>query len=219
MTGRQLPERAWDCHAHVIGPREGYPLATGHDYDPAEATLEAYLALLDRHGLARGVLVQPSVYGFDNRCLLDALDRAEGRLVGVAVPPPDAIPGDLEAMHRRGVRGVRLNLLNSGGLGPEDVLRWRPTLRELGWHVGLHVDLGRPAAGPEATDPGGPAAGPETTDLPGRAPRPQTTGSAAPAKGPHPPAGAWSAPVEPSFDLALLVERLQVPVVVDHMGR
>lgn len=150
MSGR-FPAGAWDGHAHVIGPRHLYPLADGHDYDPAEASLEAYLELLDDLGVARGVLVQPSVYGFDNRCLLDALDRAEGRLVGVVVPRPGTTSRELEAMHRRGVRGVRLNLLNSGGLAPADVLPWRRVLRELGWHVELHADLsasGRRAARP-----------------------------------------------------------------------
>src|SRR5688572_33484821 len=77
----------WDTHAHVIDHR--YPFADGRDYTPDPASLEDYLAMLDRNGIERGVLVQPSFYGFDNRCLLDALDRADGRLVGVIVPDPE----------------------------------------------------------------------------------------------------------------------------------
>ncbi len=46
---------------------------------------EAYLALLDRLGCDRGVLVQPSAYGRDNRAMLDALARSRKRLRGVAV--------------------------------------------------------------------------------------------------------------------------------------
>ena len=135
------PDGAWDCHAHVIGDPARYPLAAGRGYDPPHAPLEAYLAMLDRHGIAHGVLVQPSVYGFDNRCMLDALDRAGDRLAGVAVPAPDSSTGDLEAMHARGVRGVRCNLLNPGGLDPANVVKWRPVLRALGWHVELHIDV------------------------------------------------------------------------------
>jgi len=135
------PAGAWDCHAHVLGDRAEYPLAPGRGYDPPVAPLNAYLELLDDLGLARGVLVQPSVYGFDNRCMLDALDRAEGRLVGVAVPSPDTTPRDLEAMHRRGVRAVRCNQINPGGLDPETVVSWAPVLLELGWHVEIHLDL------------------------------------------------------------------------------
>ena len=130
---------AWDCHAHIIGDPARYPLARGRSYEPPHAPLNASLARLDRRHIARGVLVQPRVYGFDNRCMLDALDRASERLAGVAVPAPDSSPRDLEAMHARGVRGVRCNLLNPGGLDPEIVVKWEPVLRELGWHVVLHV--------------------------------------------------------------------------------
>jgi predicted TIM-barrel fold metal-dependent hydrolase len=139
---RPVPTGAWDCHAHVFGDPGLHPPSPGADYDPPPAPLAAYLRMLDDHGLARGVLVQPSVYGFDNRCLLDALDRAEGRLLGVAVPPPDASTGELEAMHRRGVRGIRCNLLNSGGLAPAVAVDWQPILASLGWHVALQVDIG-----------------------------------------------------------------------------
>ncbi len=138
-------DSTWDCHAHVIGPGERFPLWEGREYDPPLATLEAYLALLDRHGLTHGVLVQPSVYGFDNRCMLDALDRAGGRLRGVAVPDPAAAPGDLERLHERGVRGVRCNVLNAGGLAPDVVRRWAPVMRALGWHVELHLEVERVA--------------------------------------------------------------------------
>jgi len=130
---------AWDGHAHVIGDPARFPFWTGRGYTPQTAPLEAYLAMLDHHGLAHGVLVQPSVYGHDNRCLLDALDRAGGRLFGIVAPPPDATPHDLEAMHQRGVRGVRCNLINPGGLLAGTIAGWQPVLRALGWHVELHL--------------------------------------------------------------------------------
>ena len=133
----------WDTHAHVIGDAAEYPLAPGRSYTPEPASLEAYLAMLDRNGIARGVLVQPSVYGHDHQCLFDALERASGRLRGIAVPAPDATPRDFESMHERGIRGVRCNLINPGGLGPDVVARWQPTLRAMGWHVELHVPVDR----------------------------------------------------------------------------
>jgi predicted TIM-barrel fold metal-dependent hydrolase len=135
MTG------GWDAHAHVVGDAARFPFAAGRAYTPAPAPLDDYLAMLDRHGLARGVLVQPSAYGFDNGCLLDALDRAAGRLAGIVVPPPDATVRDLEAMHRRGARGVRVNRINPGGLPVQVVAAWSPVLRGLGWHVELHVEV------------------------------------------------------------------------------
>jgi predicted TIM-barrel fold metal-dependent hydrolase len=136
-----LVEGAWDAHAHVIGDASRFPLSPGRSYTPEPASLEAYLALLDRVGIAHGVLVQPSVYGFDNRCLIDALERSAGRLFGVAVPAPDATARDLERMHRHGVRAVRCNLINPGGLRPDVVAGWQPALRALGWHVEVQVSI------------------------------------------------------------------------------
>ena len=67
-----LPAHACDCHCHVFGPAARFPYAEPRSYTPEDAPLEAYLALLDRLGCERGVLVQPSAYGRDNRAMLDA---------------------------------------------------------------------------------------------------------------------------------------------------
>ncbi len=133
--------QVWDSHAHVIGDARAFPFAAGRGYTPPPATLESYLSMLDRHGLAHGVLVQPSVYGFDHRCLVDALDRAGGRLFGIAVPSPHATRADFDALHRHGVRGVRCNLINPGGLTLDALDNWGDTLRALGWHVEMQVRL------------------------------------------------------------------------------
>jgi len=141
MTSALSSAIGWDAHAHVFGDPREFPLSPGRSYTPQSASLDDYLAMLDRHGIARGVLVQPSVYGHDHRCLLVALDRADGRLRGIAVPAPDASTRDLEAMHARGVRGVRCNLINPGGLSPATVAAWQPALRAMGWHVELHIPV------------------------------------------------------------------------------
>ena len=36
----------WDCHAHLFGPYDRYPLAADRSYTPPEATAAQYLALL-----------------------------------------------------------------------------------------------------------------------------------------------------------------------------
>jgi predicted TIM-barrel fold metal-dependent hydrolase len=71
--------------------------------------------------------------------MLDALDRAGGRLFGIAVPPPDSTARDLEQLHVHGVRGVRCNAVNAGGLNVACVREWQPVMRALGWHVELHI--------------------------------------------------------------------------------
>ena len=77
------PSGAWDSHAHIFGPAERFPFAPGRGYTPPDAPAERYIALLDHLGFARGVLVQGNAHGFDNRVLLDALDRYPKRLRGV----------------------------------------------------------------------------------------------------------------------------------------
>jgi len=115
------------------------------DYD---SPLTDYLALLDTHGLAGGVLVQPSFLGTDNQYLLDALratDGRNGRLRGVVVVAPDVAVAELTHMAQLGVVGIRLNWL---GIDAPDLRQpdWRALLARidaLGWHVELHIEAAR----------------------------------------------------------------------------
>ena len=78
----------WDCHAHLFGPYERFPLAADRSYTPPEAVASQYLALLSRLGLSHGVLVHPSAYGEDFSLLFDALAQHKN-LRGVIVVRPD----------------------------------------------------------------------------------------------------------------------------------
>ena len=69
------PPRACDAHFHVFGPAGRYPYGTDIRYKPPYQPLEAYLKLARRIGFQRYVFVQPSVYGFDNSCMLDCHGR------------------------------------------------------------------------------------------------------------------------------------------------
>ena len=77
-----LPPGAVDCHAHVFGPLDRFPLADNRLYTPPELPVERYLAMLDEIGMAHGVLVQPAAHGTDNGALLHALEHASARLRG-----------------------------------------------------------------------------------------------------------------------------------------
>ena len=114
MSGA-LPQGACDCHCHVFGPAARFPYAEPRSYTPDDAPLEAYLALLDRLGFDRGVLVQPSAYGRDNRAMLDALTRAPSRLRGVAVGGAELDASTLKQWHAAGVRGLRANEFRRDG--------------------------------------------------------------------------------------------------------
>lgn len=63
----------WDCHAHLFGPYDRYPLAADRSYTPPQAIEAQYIDLLERLGLSHGVLVHPSAYGDDFSLLLHTL--------------------------------------------------------------------------------------------------------------------------------------------------
>jgi 2-pyrone-4,6-dicarboxylate lactonase len=138
---RPFPADACDCHAHVFGPSSQFAYATPRGYTPPDAPLASYLALLDTLGLRRGILVQPSIYGDDNACLVDAVARAGGRLRGVVVADPrrlaDATVADWTA---KGICGVRLNMLLPGGLPLGELDAVAARLVEIGWHLDLITD-------------------------------------------------------------------------------
>ena len=100
---------ATDCHAHVFDPVR-FPYAAGRRYTPPPATVDELLRLHDALGLQRVVLVQPSVYGSDNRCMVSALRQLGDRARGVAVIDDSFDRTHLEDLWAVGVRGVRLNL-------------------------------------------------------------------------------------------------------------
>lgn len=141
----KLPAGAWDCHTHVIGARTDYPMVAERHYTPGPASHEDLLAHLSRHGLQRVVIVQPSVYGTDNRCMLDSLDRLQGAGRGVAVLDEDVDNETLRDMRARGVRGLRLNLESSGlrdaGTAQAALARWADRIVMFGWHLQLYAEL------------------------------------------------------------------------------
>jgi len=139
-----LSSGAIDAHAHVF--HRNLPMATVRRHTPDyDCPLADYLALLDEHGLAGGVLVQPSFLGTDNGYLLDALRAANERLRGVVVVTPDVAQIELTDMAQAGVTGIRLNWL---GIDAPDLQQpdWRTLLTRidaLGWHVELHIEAAR----------------------------------------------------------------------------
>jgi predicted TIM-barrel fold metal-dependent hydrolase len=94
-------------------------------------------------GLDRYVIVQPSFYGTDNRCMLDALDLAGERARGVAMVDDSITEAALHDMHRRGVRALRLDLFLRSGLPTAELVQYiqrsvRIT-KALGWHLQFYT--------------------------------------------------------------------------------
>lgn len=142
----RLPAASCDTHAHLFGPAHAYPYDPRRVYTPPAAPLEQYRRMLDTLGASRAVLVQPSVYGTDNRLLLDTLRAAGPDLRGVAVIDPDDTGVDLAGMHELGVRGLRVNIVDrkdgKGELPLPALRRLADRIAPLGWHLELlmHAD-------------------------------------------------------------------------------
>lgn len=146
MTATQPPQQkapsgTVDCHFHVFGPFDRFPLDEGRHYTPPAALVPDYLAMADTLGIQRMVVVQASVYGTRNEVTVDAvrqfgLDRA--RAVAVIDESFDAAA--LRRLHDRGVRGVRFNMVSGNGT-PEDQLNaLARRVADLGWHIQIYAD-------------------------------------------------------------------------------
>jgi predicted TIM-barrel fold metal-dependent hydrolase len=141
-----LPPLACDCHAHIFGPRAVYPYSPKRIYTPPDAPLASYLKLLGVLGVERMVLVQPSVYGSDNRVMVNAMMELGARCRGVAVVEDDVSDAELERLHAAGVRGVRINVVDvaedKGVIPMAPLRRMAERIRPLGWHVEflMHAD-------------------------------------------------------------------------------
>ncbi len=134
------PDGACDSHAHVFGPRDRFPAQPDAAYEGPNAPVETYLAALDQLGMARGVLVQPTIYGFDNSALLDALQSAPERLRGVGLADASVPRRVLKDYAASGMKGLRFAVFpkgadNLGGVSIDEIAAMAPALRDLGMHA------------------------------------------------------------------------------------
>jgi 2-pyrone-4,6-dicarboxylate lactonase len=150
MSNPALLAHGCDSHVHIIGPQTRYPMCPERRYTPPEASVPALQAHLQHVGVQRAVIVQPSVYGHDNRCMLDALAQMAGQARGIAVLPDDVDLRALRTLDAQGVRGVRLNLESVSNHDAQALRQglqhWGPRLAELGWHVQVFAPIGLIAA-------------------------------------------------------------------------
>ncbi|QRM34233.1 amidohydrolase [Microvirga sp. VF16] len=141
-----VPPGACDCHVHVFHP-EHFPYAPDRTYTPGAATVEGLDLVRKSLGISRVVLVQPSVYGTDNRCLLSALATLGPDVArGVAVIDPETVSDvTLQDLHKSGVRGVRVNLESKGerssGLALSVISAISERVMSFGLAVQVYADL------------------------------------------------------------------------------
>ena len=140
LPARRLPANACDSHMHIFDPR--FAPSPHWRRQPPHADVAAYRQLQQRLGTTRTVVVNPSTYGVDNACTLDALDQLGDSARGIAVVDHDVADADLDALAARHVCGLRVNFVSPQSWGTTTVEMLETLSRKaarLGWHIQVFV--------------------------------------------------------------------------------
>jgi predicted TIM-barrel fold metal-dependent hydrolase len=135
----KVPANATDCHHHIYDPAR-FPYDPKAMLKPGEATVADYRMLQKRLGTTRNVIVQPSSYAVDNRCLMDALKQFGKAARGVAVVNTSVTDAELKELNTAGVRGIRFNLAQGGGTTWEMIDPLVKRIMPMGWHIQIQAD-------------------------------------------------------------------------------
>jgi 2-pyrone-4,6-dicarboxylate lactonase len=130
-----LPDDATDTHMHLFGDAARFPCVEDRDYTPAAAGADAARKLYRTFGIKRVVVIQPSVYGRDNRCQLEFGAALGLPFRAVVVLESDTSDREMDRLHALGVRGIRFILAHPGGLDLAHLERFADRANERGWHL------------------------------------------------------------------------------------
>lgn len=136
----QSPSRisgACDCHMHIYDPRFT-PQKPG-SIPQRQATVADYRKVRERLGLERTVIVQPTGYGTDNSCTLDAMRQLGESARGVAVVAPGVEDAELERLTSAGIRGLRYVLFSHGTLKIDTLTDMAARVATFGWNINLQL--------------------------------------------------------------------------------
>src|SRR5689334_16070074 len=140
-----VPAGACDCHTHVFGDPSRFPFATGRTYTPESASVDEMRRLHRALHTTRVVIVQPSVYGTDNRCTIDAIKQLGPGARGIAVIDEQTSDAALDEMDQAGIRGIRINLATVGQTDPDlGKRRFDAAVARIGsrrWHIQMYTQL------------------------------------------------------------------------------
>jgi len=132
-----VPDGACDCHHHIYDPRFAYmPNAV---LKPPYATVQDYRKVQKRLGTSRDVMVQPSTYGTDNRCVLDVLAQMKGNARAVCVVNSKVSDAELKKLDAAGVRGVRVQFGLGNPVSADEVQPLARRIAPLGWHIQVNM--------------------------------------------------------------------------------
>ena len=123
---------------HIFDSR--FPLAEKARRKEQDAPVSEYRKVQQRLGLERVVVVQPTAYGRDNRCTLEAIAALGGGARGIAVVDTSVADAELERLTRGGIRGVRFRMLDTPELPWEMLDEMAARVAAFGWHIQFQMD-------------------------------------------------------------------------------
>jgi D-galactarolactone isomerase len=138
-----FPAGSCDTHMHFYDSR--YPPEASSLLRPPDASVDDYRQVQSALGLQRVVVVQPSTYGLDNSCTLDAVAEFDGDARAVVVVDDHVTDAELEQLTLRGARGARFHMLPGGAVPWEIMPAVAERIAPHGWHIQLQMngrDLG-----------------------------------------------------------------------------
>ena len=138
MSGRVFPAGACDTHMHIYD--SGYPTAPSARMRPPDATVDDYRRVQRGLGLERVVVVQPSTYGLDNSCTLDAVAELGDGARAIVVIDDAADDNEVERLDRLGARGARFHMLPGGAVRWEIMHTVAERIAPFGWHIQLQMN-------------------------------------------------------------------------------
>lgn len=131
--------RIFDSHLHIIEP--GFPLFENQGYKPDFYTVEDYQKDMDAYQLNGGAVVSGSFQKFDQRYLINALQKLGPGFVGVTQIPHNTVDSELDKLHEAGVRAIRFNLKRGGSESIEHLAGLANRVYErYQWHTELYID-------------------------------------------------------------------------------
>lgn len=134
----KAPPGACDTHMHFYNA--DYPTAPSALITPDDAWIDDYKAVQQHLGLERVVVVQPTTYGKDNSCQIEAMAAYGERARAVFVVDDQTPYNELERLTKLGGTGARFHML-PGGAVPWDILeRVATQVHEFGWHIQLQLN-------------------------------------------------------------------------------
>jgi D-galactarolactone isomerase len=134
----KAPAGTCDTHMHFYDKR--YPIAPTAKILAPDALVPEYMKMRQRLGIERTIVVQPSAYGSDNRCTMDAVAAIGPSARAVVVVEPDVSDAELERLTKLGARGLRFFMLSGAPLPWESLEALSARVAPFGWHVVFQMD-------------------------------------------------------------------------------